>query len=156
MQGLAQKTWDLSWHPASRNFCTLSSLCSRATFLPHQTPTQKEEEPPNPAIERPFHSPSATRNMQLTYVARMLPQGRKGIYNSTWQPGIYLGKACCYVFPTPYICQNEVPSLYFTTPTWLVQEKSLSPVRNKGEDVNAGDLHRNPKLGTFSPRCQLG
>lgn len=62
-------------------------------------PNTKGGGTPNPAIERPFHSPSTTRKMQLTYVACMLTQGRTGIYPSSWQPDINLGKAVAISSP---------------------------------------------------------
>lgn len=67
---------------------------------PAPNPNTKGGGTPNPATERPFHSLSTTRNMQLTYVACMLLQSRKGIYTRTWQPGVNLGKAVA-IFSSP-------------------------------------------------------
>lgn len=79
--------------PSKRESLRVSSLCSRITFLPHQTLTQKEEEPPSLQQKNPSARPAQPGTYNSCYVACMLKQGRKGIYTSTWQSGINLGKA---------------------------------------------------------------
>lgn len=133
-----------------------SLVYAQNNLPPAPNPDTKGERSPNPATERPLHSPSTASKMQLTSVAYMLAQGRRGIYTSTWQPGINLGKAVAMssppltsaraqLLPSILQCQHDLCKKNHCFQSTVQQKVTIQAICTE-----------NPKFGTFSPWYCLG
>lgn len=115
---------------------------------PAPNPNTKGGGTPKPATEKPFRSPSTTRNIQLMLRCLHVKTGQKGDLHQHLAVRYKSRKSCCYLPPTLLTsARTKLLACVLQCQRDLCQEKSSSPVCNKAGD-NAGNVHRN------TPSCE--